>query len=181
MAARQRAEDARTKATESARVTGAIETQAPLADFTPSDELKRLYREIAKRIHPDLATDPDERARRTRMMADVNRAYADGDEARLRSLLNEWETSPDVVTGDGVGAELVRTIRKIHQVQTRLARLESEIAALIGSELAVLKARAESERMNGRDVLTQMAAQLSERIAQLRRQRDRLRPDEAFS
>jgi hypothetical protein len=179
--ARQRAAEARTKATESAGVAGAIEQRAKAVDFKPSDDLKRLYWEIAKRIHPDLATDDAERARRNQVMAEVNSAYAESDEARLRAILDEWETSPDAVTGDGVGAELVRTLRQIHQVQARLARIEIEIAALIGSELAVLKARAESEQMNERDLLAQMAEQLDEQIVQLRQKRDGLRPDEASS
>ena len=178
---RQRAADARTKATESAAVTGALEQRTPAVDFTPSDDLKRLYREISKRVHPDLATDDDERAKRNQVMAEVNRAYADGDEARLRAVLKEWETSPDAVMGEGIGVELVRTIRKIHQVHARLARIEAEIAALTSSELALLKARAESERMNGRDVLAQMAAELDTHILHLRRQRDGLKTNEASS
>jgi hypothetical protein len=176
--ARRRAAEARTKATESAGVTGAIEPQMHAADFKPSEDLKRLYREIAKRVHPDLVTDDDERAKRNQVMGEVNRAYAEGDEVRLRAILDEWETSPDAVTGDGVGAELVRIIRKIHQVQARLASLEIEIAKLTGSELAVLKARAESEQMNGLDLLAQMAEQLNEQIVQLRQKRDVLRADE---
>ena len=175
---RQRAEDARAKATESAAAAGAVEL-APAEGFKPSDDLRSLYREIAKRIHPDLATDDAERAKRNQLMAEVNRAYADGDEARLRAILDEWETSPDAVTGEGIGAELIRTIRKIHQVQARLAAIEVEVAALSASELAVLKARAESEQMKGLDVLAQMAAQLDEQIVQLRQKRDALKFSEA--
>jgi hypothetical protein len=172
--ARQRAVDARTKATESAGAAGVVEQQTSAVDFKPSEDLKRLYREIAKRVHPDLATDDAERAKRNQVMADVNRAYANGDEARLRAILDEWETSPDAVTGDGVGAELVRTIRKTHQVQARLAALDVEIATLTGSELAVLKVRADSEHEHGRDVLAQMAAQLDAQIVHLRQKRDAL-------
>src|SRR5262249_4354554 len=141
----------------------AIERSTRPLDFTPSDVLKRLYREIAKRIHPDLATNESERAKRNQLMAEANRAYENGDEARLPAILDEWETSPDAITGDSVGAELVRTIRKIHQVQARLARLQIDIAALTRSELAVLKVRADSERTRGSDLLAQMAAQLDER------------------
>jgi hypothetical protein len=97
----------------------------------------------------------------------------------LRAILDEWETSPDAVTGDSIGAELVRTIRKIYQVQARLAVIEFEMAGLTVSELALLKTRAESEQVNGMDVLRQMADQLDEQIVPLRRQRDVLRSTEA--
>jgi hypothetical protein len=46
-------------------------------------------------------------------MAEANRAYEEGDEERLRVILQEWEGSPESVKGDGPGAELVRVIRKI--------------------------------------------------------------------
>ncbi len=48
-------------------------------DFAPSESLKQLYRQIAKKIHPDLATDEAERVRRQDLMAAVNQAYEDGD------------------------------------------------------------------------------------------------------
>jgi len=172
--ARQRAETARAIARESAGATAEIGRSTRPVDFTPSDDLKRLYREIAKRIHPDLATDDSERAKRNQLMAEANRAYENGDEARLRAILDEWETSPDAITGDGVGAELVRIIRKIHQVQTRLARIQIDIAAMTRSELGVLKVRADSERTRGSDLLAQMAAQLDEQIVELKRKKDAL-------
>jgi hypothetical protein len=43
--------------------------------FAPSDELKNLFRRVAKMIHPDLATDERERAHRTSLMARANEAY----------------------------------------------------------------------------------------------------------
>jgi hypothetical protein len=62
-------------------------------DFNPSPDLKKLFREAAKRIHPDLACDPSDLERRTRLMADINRAYSVGDEEALRRILNECEES----------------------------------------------------------------------------------------
>lgn len=171
---RQRAVDARTKATESAGAAGGAVEQRTRVDVTRSDDFRSLYREAIKRVHPDLAATDAERAKRNQVMADVNRAYAEGDEARLRAILNEWDTSPDAVTGDGIGSELVRTLRKIHQVEVRLAAIENEIATLNGSDLSRLKARADAAHINGRDVLAEMAEQLAAQIVQLRRRRDEL-------
>gem|GEM_PF-2091162 len=65
------------------------------AQLDEGDVLKTLFRELARRVHPDLATNDGDRERRTRAMAEVNRAYKDSDEAQLRAILGEWEASPD--------------------------------------------------------------------------------------
>lgn len=178
---RQHADEARARATESADARDAVDRAAQSDAFMPSDSLKALFREIAKRVHPDLATRDAERAMRTRMMADANRAYRKSDEARLRAILAEWETSPDTVPGEGTAAELVRTIRQIHQVRVRLDALAQEIAALRGSDLSVLKARVEAEERLGRDLLAQMANDLSLEIRDLRRHLSDLMAPEASS
>ena len=61
--ARKQAAGARAKATESAQATSAL-VLADSVEFKPSDDLRSLFREIAKRIHPDLATDDTDRAKR---------------------------------------------------------------------------------------------------------------------
>ena len=140
------------------------------AEFRPTDDLKKLYRQLAKLVHPDLAPSERERARRTGMMAEANRAYAHGDIARLRALLDEWELSPESVPGDDVGADLVRTIRKIDQVERRLVVLGSEIADLKHSDLYSLKERADASARSGQDLLEQLAEQLKAEIRKVRGQ-----------
>ena len=54
-----------------------------------------MYREAAKRIHPDLATDPADRERRTRFMAEANRAYEAGDAEALQRILDEFQDGAD--------------------------------------------------------------------------------------
>lgn len=63
---RQRAVEARTKATESAGVTGAIEQRTHVVDFKPSEDLKRLYRTGADRRDDDHATPRAGECRRCR-------------------------------------------------------------------------------------------------------------------
>ncbi|GAA3884679.1 J domain-containing protein [Streptomyces sedi] len=57
----------------------------------PSEEARKLYRELARRCHPDLSTDPTERGRRDAFLSRVNQAYARGDADELRALTEEWE------------------------------------------------------------------------------------------
>ena len=49
-------------------------------------KLKRLYRSLARRFHPDLAPDEKDRERRNRIMAQINNAYQEGDLDLLESL-----------------------------------------------------------------------------------------------
>lgn len=133
-------------------------------EFAPSPELKSLYREVAKRVHPDLATDDPDRGQRERLMAQANRAYENGDAEALRRILQEYESSPDSVRGTGVAVDLVRILRQLKQVRNRLARIEEEIASLGESDIAILQAKAEDAGRKGRDLLAEMAANVQGRI-----------------
>ncbi|MFC9912891.1 hypothetical protein [Streptomyces sp. NPDC059862] len=60
----------------------------------PSEEARKLYRELARKAHPDLAQEDGERKRREEFITRVNTAYARGDEALLRELSEEWAAGP---------------------------------------------------------------------------------------
>jgi uncharacterized protein involved in exopolysaccharide biosynthesis len=97
-------------------------------------------------------------------MAEANLAYETGDEAKLRSILEEWKASPDTVEGEGVGAELIRVIRKIAQIQKRISEIEAEIQQLNTSDLYQLRAKADEAEKQGRDLLKEMASQVEQEI-----------------
>ena len=164
----EQANAARARAHESATEVGGIEEGIAPQDFRPSEDLKKAYRDAAKALHPDLATDDGERSRRQQVMAEVNAAYEDGDEERIRAILREWESSPERVEGEGPGAELVRVIRKIAQVTARLRALKTQIEALRHGELSQLKSKVEDAAREGRDLLDEMVQQLDARIAEAR-------------
>ncbi|WP_406515457.1 hypothetical protein OH809_21730 [Streptomyces sp. NBC_00873] len=60
----------------------------------PTEEARKLYRELARSAHPDLAQDETERARRDEFITRVNAAYGRGDEALLKELAEEWAAGP---------------------------------------------------------------------------------------
>jgi len=173
--AHEAAAQARARAEESARTADDARGRVAAAPAGRSPELKKLYREVARAVHPDLANNEEERARRTRLMAKANDAFERGDEGALRAVLTEWESGPEAVTGDGTGAELVRVIRKIAQVRARLQAIEQEMAGLEQSPLCRLMRQAEEAQAQGRDLLAEMAAALQEQIGRAGEELQRLR------
>lgn len=171
----EEAAKARAQAQESAQATGVVQERKE-EKFIPSEGMKKLYRELAKRIHPDLVIDEEERIsiRRHQLMTEANRAYEEGDEAKLQSILNEWESSPESVKGEGIAAELVRVIRKIAQIEERLSVIELEITRLKESDLYQLKKKEEEAEDEGRDLLAEMASQVEEQIDRSKRHLDHL-------
>jgi hypothetical protein len=155
--AQKAAQHAREKARESSSAVGEL-TLGSGKSFKASAELKNLYREVARRIHPDLATDEADKRRRQLFMASANRAYEEGDDSRLKAILEEYESSPETVVGEGVGAELVRVIRKISQVKRRLSEIADEIKLVEQQESMELKRRVDEGTGQGRDILAEMAA-----------------------
>ncbi|MGB8703362.1 MAG: molecular chaperone DnaJ [Thermosynechococcaceae cyanobacterium] len=139
-------------------------------DFRPSGELKHLYRQLAKVIHPDFATDPEERQKREQIMAEANRAYECGDIERLKTLLQDWSSCPESVQGEDLSALLTRTVLKVAQSRQRLAYIEQQMQNLEKTNTFRLHMRAKQAQQKGRDLLAEQARELDQqiRIAQQR-------------
>jgi len=127
---------------------------------------KRLFRLLARRIHPDLASDPAERERRTNLMVQANDAYERGDVGTLRRLLDNWQRSPDSVVGHGAKAELERVVRRIAQARERLAEIDTEVVNLEASAMGWLRKRVRKATAEGWDLLAHMARELDRQIVE---------------
>jgi hypothetical protein len=172
--ARDESRNARSKADESARAAGQEKPESPSPDEPASawpkrsETLRNLYRQAAKLLHPDLTLDGEEKKRRHRLMGEINEAYARGDEERIRAILREWHASPENVQGEGAGAELVRVIRKIAQVEKRLKTIAAEMDQLRQGELFKLKQQVEEAHANGRNLVKELVERLEADISQAR-------------
>lgn len=163
--ARKAAQEARARADETKASAGDGADEDPKA-FSASPEMKKLYREVARRVHPDLTSDRTDRAKRQILMAEANAAYEQGDENKLKKMFQAYECSPESVTGEGAGAELVRVIRRISQARSRLAEIEAELQELLRSDLYQLKQRVDEAGQHGRDVLKELKRKVEEQIVQ---------------
>jgi hypothetical protein len=147
---------------------------AKAAEFSPSPELKKLFRDVVRQIHPDNATNDEDRAVRNRLMAEANLAYRRGDADALRRILEEYKSSPESVKGEGVADDLERVLRQIERIVNRLAKIEVEVAELTSSEIAKLMAKADGATASGRNLLAEMTKDLERRIQAARREYEAL-------
>ena len=134
----------------------------------PSKELKQAFRKAAMRFHPDRATSEAERVRRTAIMALLNVAYGKGDLAAIEKLTQEAGIDPEEITGDDVGSQLVRLIRRETQVRRRLDELESKLQALVTDEVYRFWRSVQEAEATGADPLGELAARLEVQIAEKR-------------
>lgn len=171
---KKKAEELRRVAEESAeRAIKAAETAATVCQ--PSLEAKRAYHSLARSIHPDLALDALEKEKRHGLMARLNQAYSSGDQIALNKLVEDFRNSPDLVEGDSVGDDLVRSIRQISQVRLRLKQLRIEKFEAENSELFALREKMLVEAAAGRNTIKQTAARTLVQIKKSERRLANLR------
>lgn len=163
---RSAAHEARIQAENSARAVR-IERQLP-PKFRPSLSLKRLYREAARKVHPDLAADEEDRSNREQLMADANAAYQRGDAEALKRILERYESTQENTHGADLAAEVERVIGLIARIRSRLSQIDQQITAFQSSHLAELKNRVDAAENEGRDLLAEMAVDLRKRITAAR-------------
>jgi hypothetical protein len=161
-AARERAEQTRR---ESGRFEEAL-NEVPA--FTPSGDLKKLFRRLAQKIHPDRATSEPERAWRTQLMAEANRAYQAGDEAALLEVMALWQEGAAMRAERPPAGDLLAT--QLARLKKRIADIEDELKRLFGSRLYELFTATNIARRAKRDLLKEMADRLDADIAAVRAQ-----------
>jgi len=140
-----------------------------------SDAVRKLFRDVAKAIHPDLAEDDQTRDRRHSLMIEANRAYALGDEEQLRAILDAWERSPESVQGTDLDATRLRLERRIAQIEEQLSLLDGELAEMQASSLWKLKSMVDEEAANGKDLIRDMVRRLKRDILVASNRLDALR------
>lgn len=147
----------------------------PQPRFT-TDAVRRLFRDVAKAIHPDLTRDEDTRDRRHSLMIEANLAYALGDEEQLLGILHVWERSPEAIQGTGPEAGRLRLVRRIAQIEEQLEMLASDQATLQDSPMWQLKAMVDEEAAKGKDLVKGLVRRLKRDILVATNRLDAMRP-----
>jgi hypothetical protein len=158
------AEAAKQKARQSADEAGLVRAQ-PKPPPSVSPDLKQVYRQAVKLMHPDLAVTDRGHQPRTELMALVNLAYERGDQAAIEKLMEEFGQDPEWIVGEDIGSRIVKTVRRNAQLRRRLDEIQQEIDALRKSEISQLKRSIEEAEAKGDDPLADLAQQLMQEIS----------------
>jgi len=145
------------------------EAEPPQEQPVPEElkaEMRSLFRSLAKRFHPDLVTDSNEKRWRVKMMAEVNEAYASQNLAALRKLAERPDRleEPRQKTREQLIAELRGEIFRLDRV---IQSLERKLQELINSHTVQLMLEVTIAARSGRDLLEEMAKELRAEIARL--------------
>jgi hypothetical protein len=138
--------------------------------------IKRLYRQLCRRFHPDLTQDPEERAWRTERMAAINAAYAGRTRDSRRALadLQALADQPDYVrvralNDERAGAPSLPALReRLSRVRRRLGQIEREMRALIDGPAMQMSLQIKLARQRGQDMLSAMAADVERDLVRKR-------------
>lgn len=140
-------------------------------------KIRELYRQLARKYHPDLALDDSDLAFRTEMMTAVNRAFTAGSLAELKALALGVKLPDDIhkslaairpTAQDPAERELAEARRRLRDLRDKIQRHHQHPSVLLSLNVAL--ARAE-----GQDLLAEMARDLRKKIAHKAVQRDFLR------
>jgi hypothetical protein len=127
----------------------------------PTGDLKQLFREAAKRMHPDLVRGEEGRTHAEAFMKRLNDAYQTGDADAIGDLVLQWNASPfapAAAAGQPRGLEAA------------VARAEQRLAQERASELARIMERSMTAAAAGIDLLAEMRADAQAALA-VRRER----------
>jgi hypothetical protein len=133
--------------------------------------IRQIYRALARLVHPDLATDSRDRARRETVMRMANAARDSGDLEQLRRLLSIWARDNEGPLPRDVEAMQARVAQKrveIDELRRQLEQLrrtsvglllrrgEGEIRQYLRAEEVRLRRELAMSRLRRRRVLRQL-------------------------
>ena len=146
---------------EKALEEGIEETSSPSRSYN-AKEAKKIYRQLAKKFHPDLVESEDARTRRTELMAEINLAYQSKDFDKLQEFLLHPEIRD--FKDESAGDILVRLIRRVAQLRSLIKDAQARLDQEMGSELMDLYRQCQLAKQASGDGFSVLKQALEEQI-----------------
>jgi nucleotide-binding universal stress UspA family protein len=145
-----------------------IEEYEAVKEKTKLDEesekkIKSLYRELAKKYHPDMARTLEEKERYNTIMAEINQAYNDKDLGKMEELSMRLKI-PEETFSETVEEEIEKLIKESQKLDDIISRFEDELVVVKSSDTYKLKMKADESKAQGKDFLKELEDNLNTKI-----------------
>lgn len=106
-----------------------FDSPAPDTSPRPSRNIRQTFVRLAEIFHPDKVTDGETAARHTEIMKEINRAYKEGDFARLLEIerQHQADTSVTVTAGDDMEREYARLAENNQILKDQYEEIKREL------------------------------------------------------
>lgn len=157
--------------------TVSVKPPSALGRSEGKKQIKRLYHRLARRYHPDLAQDHTDEAHRNTKMAALNEAYSEGSIVEMMALSD----SSDIGSANGQDREQTQALMvqaletELIRIRRRKQEIQVEAQNLHNHPLVQLSLQVKLARINGRNLLGEMAVDLERNIEIKLAERDKLR------
>jgi hypothetical protein len=141
-------------------------------------QIKKIYRQLARRFHPDLAADDLDRDYRTDKMSAINDAYAAQSLTELLLFVDDMNTAvPQTPSIPGqTEAEMVQALEKeIRRCHRRVQEIKLEMRSIHNRPSVEMALEVKLAQREGRDLLAELAAELEKKIARKTAEREMIK------
>lgn len=154
------------------------QTASPQPDRSPAkpeNELRHLYRDLARKYHPDTAFDELDRQYRNEMMIRINEAYANGDLNELRRHAGgkvHIPIGPEKPAPPAFRSSFERVQAELVTCQTKLRETRAQIERLRFHPSVQLSLNVKLGWRQGKDLIGEMVKELEGKVREKRKERD---------
>jgi len=141
-----------------------VEDAPPPSDV--AQELKSLYRRLARRYHPDLARDEEAQCRAADVMVRINALYRAGDLAGLAALADQSLGAEPDEEGLSLEREVALLEARCGRFRQVLLGLQEELRALTACPTARLLAEVKEREASGVDAFQELRRELGGQLRQ---------------
>jgi hypothetical protein len=140
------------------------EAKQPL-DEEFQQELKRIYRQLALKFHPDKAKDEKQSRKFEKIFVTIKEAYNDGDLETLKKYMKQVEKEERIAKE--TPADKLARLKKDHErLLGIIAKLQAELEELKTDETYKLKKKVDQGKKEGKDLLQKLANDIEEEITE---------------
>lgn len=140
--------------------------------------IKKLYRQLARRYHPDLAKNEEERERRTKIMSMINTAYQEQDLDSLEALdeATPQQQNEAIDSQTPLAVMLLRRLQQqFHDFSVRIRDLKEHRHNLRYGPMMELKIEDSFAKAHGEDLLSSLAEDMQKEYWDYVKELDKLR------